>query len=123
MEGRQAADQERTLEVVQVSVHGVIGKRETLADRARVPLLCVHGGEHPKQAPGRLRPRGQSPVGQIALREQLQVVELPYRMAMPAKHAAVRVSAEDPAALSLVTIAELRERERRQLDERQPAGQ
>ena len=44
-------------------------------------------------------------------------------MAMPLQHATVRVSAEDPAALSLVTIAELGERERRQLDERQPAGQ
>ena len=119
----QTPDQECPLEVVEVAVHGVIGEREALADRARIPLLTVHGREHAKQTPGGLRPRGQAPVGQIALRQQVQVVELPDGIAVPPQHAAVRVSAEEPAAPSLVFVPELGERKRRQLDERQPARQ
>ncbi len=85
MIGRQPPHQKRPFQVVQIAVHGVIGKRQALADLRSVPLLALHSGEHVQQPIDGSRRRRQPPDRQVALRQQRQVIALPDRRRRPAR--------------------------------------
>ena len=63
------------------------------------------------------------PIGcMVTLRQERQVVALPFRKTGAAQHAAVRIPAVQPRGVGL-PARKLGDEQRRQLAERQPAGQ
>ena len=123
LEGIESAEQEGPDQVVEVGVHGVIGKPEALADLAGVPLLSMRGSQHPQESQRGLRRGRETPVGQVALSQEIQVVALPCRERPAVQDATVGKAARQPVALPLRPGGELGQGQGSEFDEGEPSGE
>ena len=87
-----------------------------------VRVAIIPDGKDPDESLGHLRLRGETPIGEVALGQESQVVELPLRKTGRLEDAAVGIAASQPQIVG-GSLGQLDREEGRQLDDRQPAGE
>jgi hypothetical protein len=110
-------------EEVGVGRHRLVIEAEAAAEHRGVPGLPMKGRQHAHQSKRLLRLRRQTPLRQIPLREQCQVVLLPLGEHRGAHHTSVGIASAGPEPLELNWFVEFAPKEWRQVQEPEATGE